>query len=98
MAYSDLIKRRKTLNKYKKKIYEQIKQIIWEVKCNSKCLYCNFNHPAALVFHHRNPKDKKKNIGGSKFSSIKQLKEEIEKCDILCSNCHNILHHNERKF
>ena len=95
MAY-DLIKHRLYVNKYKKQLELKIREYIWEVKCNAKCLQCNFNHPAALVFHHRNPKDKRKPIGKGKFCSIKQLKEEIEKCDILCSNCHRELHQSER--
>jgi len=47
-----------------------------------------------LEFHHRNPKTKKMSVsaifhGGH---SLELLKSEIEKCDVLCANCHKREH------
>jgi predicted HNH restriction endonuclease len=54
----------------------------------TKCAQCGMDHPGCLVFHHRNPADKK--------FSIQNAVAEIAKCDILCANCHSILHWDER--
>lgn len=63
-----------------------------------KCKKCGENHPAVLDFHHRDPNTKKNTISNLKWSgcSLEQLKLEINKCDILCSNCHRILHYEYR--
>ncbi len=67
-------------------------------KKDLKCERCGYDtHHAALDFHHRNPKDKKFTIGAEKVNCSKQeLLEEIQKCEVICSNCHRILHYEER--
>jgi len=60
-----------------------------------KCQVCGFDEcSAALEFHHRDPK--KKEIEISKFANnnnltYKQIRE-LEKCVLLCSNCHKKCH------
>jgi len=63
-------------------------------KMDSVCIKCGENHIATLDFHHRDPSIKKKNLylmcrDGYSFEKIKK---EIDKCDVLCSNCHRKLH------
>jgi hypothetical protein len=61
-----------------------------------KCLDCNFNSCfAALEFHHRDPSQK--DITPSKCKGWGSLKKEIEKCDMLCANCHRMRHYPEDK-
>ena len=55
------------------------------------CVDCKEDNPVVLDFDHVRGK-KKSNIsvmvlGGR---SIKSIKEEIEKCEVRCSNCHRI--------
>jgi 5-methylcytosine-specific restriction endonuclease McrA len=55
-----------------------------------RCVSCNESNPLVLEFDHL--RDKKYAIsdliaGGL---SIQILKEEIEKCQVLCANCHRI--------
>jgi hypothetical protein len=59
-----------------------------------KCQRCGENRPAALCFHHRDPGQKKIKLDGRTFANIKweSIEEEISKCDLLCHNCHNIVH------
>ena len=91
-------------NKVKKrratrKIHSRNKQFVWDIKTNSKCIRCGEDHPACLVFHHRDPSQKKDYIPRLiKSSSIKTIQEEIAKCDILCFNCHQKLHFNQREI
>lgn len=63
-----------------------------QYKQNSNgCENCGYNkNSAALVFHHKNPKDKsfEINIGVNKSYSKQRLLTEIDKCQLLCTNCH----------
>ena len=64
-----------------------------ELKSKLQCIQCGFDHPAALVFHHRDPSQKNGNISVVVFSwEKKRILKEIEKCDVLCANCRRVLH------
>jgi hypothetical protein len=42
-----------------------------------------------MDFDHREPEEKVFNIGMNKSRfTLKRLLEEIQKCDIVCANCH----------
>lgn len=63
------------------------------------CEICGYNaHPAALTFDHLNPANKYRTksgnlvhlsdmIKGNRYS-LKTVLTEIEKCRVLCFNCH----------
>ena len=57
----------------------------------SICVDCGDSlHPSKMQFHHREPSEKEYGIS-SKLSngwSLDRLKPELDKCDLLCSNCH----------
>lgn len=57
---------------------------------DKKCKTCPEDRMAALDFHHL--RDKKFNVGdGVRLGySIERIKKEIEKCEILCANCHRV--------
>lgn len=65
---------------------------IWyrEYKRKLKCKRCGENHPACLTFHHTNPAEKTMDVARavSTYRSIKKILEEINKCEVLCCNCH----------
>jgi hypothetical protein len=63
-----------------------------------KCTKCEQNHPAALDFHHTNP-SQKENIVSYLVSqgSFAAAMEEVQKCIVLCANCHRIHHYEENK-
>ena len=58
------------------------------------CIQCGEKHPAALCFHHKDPASKEFTINGRIFGNSKweRIKEELDKCELLCYNCHQILH------
>ena len=65
----------------------------------AKCSHCGYDeHPTVLQFHHKRPEEKKYNVT-SIMSSMSPLDwenigiNEVKKCELLCSNCHDILHH-----
>lgn len=59
-----------------------------------KCSNCGYNKCLnALEFHHLDPSTKEINPSQlMRFSSFDKLKSELDKCILLCSNCHRELH------
>lgn len=58
-----------------------------------KCIKCGYDKcQAALEFHHINPKEKDFSIAGNHLKSFENLKNELDKCILICSNCHQELH------
>jgi hypothetical protein len=82
-----------------KYILDSKKQVIkkreWfqSIKSGFCCKICGDNRPPVLDFHHRDSAGKDFTVSQmvNRFSR-KRILEEIEKCDILCANCHRILH------
>jgi len=113
MPYKDKSVRKKKHQEYSRKHYEanteEVKKrtaekkkqfrVEWDAfKRTLKCAKCGFSHPAALDFHHIDPTQKDRAV--SFFHTQGQFKrayQELEKCMVLCANCHRILHYEERK-
>lgn len=59
----------------------------------SKCQNCGYDKPVpgAYHFHHRNPDEKEFNINANS-KGYETLKKEVDKCDLLCANCHAEVH------
>lgn len=74
-----------------KKYRDNLKQKAIDYK-GGKCIYCGYSKcNRSLDFHHRIPKDKEFGIGGKKVS-WERMKVELDKCDLVCRNCHGELH------
>lgn len=59
----------------------------------SKCIKCGYDsYIGALEFHHLDPKEKEFNISKFKGYKFKSIKEELDKCILLCANCHREIH------
>lgn len=59
----------------------------------SECIICGYNKCwRALVFHHTNPDTKSFAISGAHARSWNKIKDELDKCILVCSNCHAELH------
>lgn len=58
-----------------------------------KCQVCGYNKCVnALEFHHRDPKEKEFQFSEYMRKTNKELALELDKCDLLCSNCHREKH------
>lgn len=68
---------------------KQLTEYINAFKING-CVLCDEKFYGALDFHHIDPKQKDKSV--AKMTSRKAVKKEIEKCVVLCSNCHRKFH------
>jgi uncharacterized OB-fold protein len=59
-----------------------------------KCVSCGYcKNLAAFDFHHVNPAEKEFNWGRLKQKSWDKVILELQKCILLCKNCHAELHH-----
>ena len=69
----------------------------WLDSQKTVCIACGESDPACLDFHHRDSSKKDADLSVAVAHwSIRRLKIEMAKCDILCSNCHRKLHWKER--
>lgn len=65
------------------------------LKNGKSCIKCGESHPACLDFHHREGTQKValiQRLARSTSSNNIALLKEIEKCDLICSNCHRKIH------
>lgn len=102
MAYADpkdprLLEARRKHYYANKKAYQErarqreqeFRQIVLERK-NKPCMDCGVQYsPWVMEFDHREPVDKVAGIGPLiKRGNLQLLLEELDKCDVVCSNCH----------
>tara|TARA_B100001778_G_scaffold83127_1_gene67448 strand:+ start:65 stop:454 length:390 start_codon:yes stop_codon:yes gene_type:complete len=76
----------------KKKLQKTYRNIIWMYKKERGCCHCGVIDPRVLDFHHRDTKDFSIAEQSKRGYGKQRLLEEMEKCDILCANCHRIEH------
>lgn len=79
---------------------DRARDYVNSVKDVSACKVCGVSDNVVLEFHHREPKLKKCSISKmikDKYS-ISNIQKEIDKCDVLCANCHRLLHHSLKGF
>ena len=64
--------------------------LINKIKVDKGCVKCGYNaHAAALDFNHVRG-DKKFNVSQDPKVALQKLLDEIDKCEVLCANCHRI--------
>lgn len=78
--------------------YQMRKKIKGCEYLGSQCMRCGFDHPSALQFHHRDPSQKLFNVTSKELSMPRKypwdtmIVPELDKCDLLCANCHFLEH------
>ncbi len=60
-------------------------------KCE-KCGFCDLNRTEVFDFHHTDSTLKDFNISKSGGLSFKKMQPELDKCILLCANCHRTEH------
>lgn len=81
------------------------RRFILKLRCitykGSKCERCGYDKCImSLTFHHRNPEEKLFTISGNHTRKWESVQKELDKCELLCHNCHHEEHwktHNEAK-
>lgn len=84
----------KKVNELNKRSRDKRQQWINSIK-NSPCMDCGKQYPPYIMqFDHRDRSQKVCTIYAAQ--SIKRIKEEIKKCDLVCANCHCERTHKQR--
>lgn len=82
-AYITRAKKRNTAAR--QELYKQVLDYLRAHPCP-----CGEHDPAVLEFHHRDPEDKEATVSSMlrNMRSWSRILVEVEKCDVLCANCH----------
>ena len=72
---------------------EKLKSLAVEYK-GCECSYCGYSKcQSALEFHHTDPSEKDFGISAKGYTkSFEKMKVELDKCILLCANCHREEH------
>ena len=98
--------RKRFYERHGEKVRKEVAQrkadlIAWyvELKKTLKCEKCGENRYYCLEFHHSDPNEKEMMISVMPNSgySKERILREIEKCIVLCANCHKEAHFRENK-
>ena len=89
MPYRDPVRAQAAVKKRRKKL----KQMAIEHK-GGKCAACGYcKCVGALEFHHLNPSEKEFGLSTRGLTrSWEKTKAEVDKCVLLCANCHREAH------
>lgn len=91
--YKNSAQRRKRIRENAKKFSEQSIAYVESLKEAASCPICGESSPCALDFHHKHNEKKEFIISEGKTSySLNKLIPEINKCIIVCANCHRKIH------
>lgn len=79
-------------------ISQQIKKDVIKQAKDVPCMDCGIKYPAYVMdFDHRDPTIKISNLSKMwQTCSLDEIKLEIKKCDIVCSNCHRERTHGKK--
>lgn len=75
----------------------EIREWIVQTKGNLHCEKCSESHLACLDFHHKDPSEKEISLSNAVTHgwSKERILKEMQKCVVLCSNCHRKFHFDE---
>lgn len=78
-------------NQIQKDKHKELKQRLVDYK-GGQCVVCSYQKSlAALDFHHLDPSKKEIKIGQTR-RTFEKLKREVDKCILVCRNCHAEIH------
>jgi transposase-like protein len=70
----------------------ELKQKCVDMK-GGKCIFCGYSrYIGSMDFHHIEPNEKEYSISDLKTYSFEKIKVELDKCILVCRNCHGELH------
>ena len=71
-----------------RKLQIEKRQFIYDYLLSHPCVVCGEDDPVVLEFDHVDRSSKDKDVSNMVVNSIAKIKTEIEKCRVLCANCH----------
>ena len=86
-------------SKYASNRYHQNKETLDATQKEKQCIRCGYHECVeALDYHHLEPSSKKDTVSSLlTHYNVEDGLKEINKCILLCSNCHRYFHYLERK-
>ena len=82
-------------NRIESERYQMKKTYIDEQKLS--CAKCGDTRTYVLDYHHKDSTEKEFTIGKMKKGSLELIQKEIDKCIVLCANCHREFHWLEKQ-
>jgi transcription elongation factor Elf1 len=73
----------------------KVREQFYKYKKTLRCIVCGENESACLDFHHVDPSNKDMAVGAmlsDQGPSLRRLMQEVDKCVVLCANCHRKHH------
>ncbi len=93
MPYKNKEDKKNNVKKHYKRRKNEKKRYIQDYKLSKGCSVCGYNKCAsALDFHHNGDKKFILATAPNNGCSLEKIEKEMEKCIILCANCHRELH------
>lgn len=77
-----------------------LRKLVDDLKAQTPCLDCGIHYPAYVTdYHHRDPEMKDQSISKlvADLRAVDRILAEIDKCDLLCANCHRIREHKDNE-
>lgn len=76
---------------YKRGLYAANRAWVDAFKLAAGCADCGLRHKESSVYDFDHVRGRKLfNVGGFSSRTLKQVKAEIKKCDVVCANCHRV--------
>lgn len=93
------LKHKSELNKKQREYHRQKEnEFLSKYKQGKSCALCGYNeHWEILQFHHKDKKSFEITLSKIAKRSPEEIRKEIEKCILICPNCHFLLHLKEKE-
>lgn len=72
--------------------YDDRRMWLNSIKAETGCYFCGETTPVCLDFHHIDPTEKSFTISLVMKHSVEEIIEEMQKCAVICANCHRKVH------
>ena len=89
-SYTHYVRNRKKCNEQSRLRCIERLRFLQELKNNTPCMDCSVQYPHYIMeFDHRDPVTKEVPFCSLLSRSWERIFAELDKCDIVCANCHN---------
>lgn len=96
VAHQEWVQNNKDYVRTKQRENKRLRKIRAIEYLGGRCNKCGKDwHPAIYEFHHTDPSTKDRDPSKMLQLSWKRITNELDKCVLLCANCHRLTHHEE---
>jgi hypothetical protein len=78
----------KQVQERKREARSVAREYVWDYLSAHPCIECGEDDPRVLEFHHWHGKDKVVSVMIAGGYPIATIQAEIDKCNVMCANCH----------